>query len=82
MTRRILAFFATSFLSVAMTIPAMASEVDGVIEEIDAERAELRLRDGGIYQLPDHFDYSAVAPGMAVVLIYDEKHDASLHLLK
>ena len=29
MTRQILAFFATSFLTVAMTIPAMAEEVDG-----------------------------------------------------
>ncbi|MCK5931269.1 Protein of unknown function [Fulvimarina manganoxydans] len=72
MTRRIIAFFATSFLSVAMTIPAFADEADGVIVDIDSERSELRLSDGETYLLPDDFDYGAVKPGMAVVVIYDE----------
>ena len=72
MTRRIIAFFATSFLSVAMTIPAFANEADGVIVDIDSERSQLRLSDGQTYLLPEDFDYGAVKPGMAVVVIYDE----------
>nr|WP_256477883.1 DUF1344 domain-containing protein [Aurantimonas marianensis] len=55
-----------------MTIPSMAEEVDGMIESIDRERAQLKLSDGLIYDLPDHFDYEAVRPGMSVVLILDE----------
>ncbi|MBO0903561.1 DUF1344 domain-containing protein [Jiella sonneratiae] len=71
MTRRILALFASSFLTVALTIPAMAEETDGVIESIDREHAQLRLSDGEIYNLPPDFDYEAIAQGMTVVLIYD-----------
>ncbi|WAP67487.1 DUF1344 domain-containing protein [Jiella pelagia] len=71
MTRRILALFASSFLTVALSIPAMAEESDGVIESIDQERSELRLSDGQTYHLPPGFDYGAVAQGMAVVVIYD-----------
>ena len=71
MTRRILALFASSFLTVAMSIPTMARESDGVIESIDPERSELRLSDGEIYHLPADFNYEAVAQGMAVVVIYD-----------
>ncbi|TFF24962.1 DUF1344 domain-containing protein [Jiella endophytica] len=71
MTRRILALFASSFLTVAMSIPAVAEETDGVIESIDQERAELRLSDGQIYHLPPDFDYDAVVQGMMVVVIYD-----------
>ncbi|MEF2552431.1 DUF1344 domain-containing protein [Aurantimonas sp. A2-1-M11] len=72
MSRQILAFFATSFLTVAMTIPAMAEEVDGTIETIDRERAQLRLSDGVTYRLPEYFDYDVVTPGMDVVLIFGE----------
>ncbi|MCE7027514.1 DUF1344 domain-containing protein [Jiella avicenniae] len=71
MTRRILALFASSFLTVAMSIPAMAEETDGVIESIDPEHAQLRLSDGQVYNLPPDFDYDAIAKGMIVVLIYD-----------
>ena len=71
MTRRILALFASSFLTVAMSIPAMAEETDGVIESIDPEHSQLRLSDGQIYNLPPDFNYDAIAQGMAVVLIYD-----------
>lgn len=78
MTRKILAFFATSFLTVAMTIPSMAREVDGTIEAIDRERAQLKLSDGKTYDLPDHFDYDAVQPGMSVVLIFDETENLRL----
>ncbi|MCB8838930.1 DUF1344 domain-containing protein [Aurantimonas sp. VKM B-3413] len=81
MTRRILAFFASSFLTVAFTIPAMAQEVDGTIESIDPERAQLRLSDGETYDLPEHFDYSAVAPGMTVVLIYDQDEPTILRVI-
>ena len=72
MSRQILAFFATSFLTVAMTIPAMAEEVDGTIEAIDREHAQLRLSDGVTYRLPANFDYDVVEPGMDVVLIFGE----------
>lgn len=77
-TRKILAFFATSFLTVAMTIPSMAEEVDGTIESIDRERAQLKLSDGLIYDLPDHFDYEAVRAGMSVVLIFDQAENLRL----
>lgn len=72
MTRQIIAFFASSFLSVAMTIPSMASEVDGVIEDIDMESETIRLSDGEQYRVPADFDFRAVRPGMTVVVIYNE----------
>ncbi|MBB4002972.1 MAG: DUF1344 domain-containing protein [Aurantimonas endophytica] len=74
MTRQILAFFASSVLTVAMQIPSMAQEVDGTIEAVDRERAEIRLSDGLVYMLPDGFNFDGVKPGMDVVLIYDEQH--------
>ncbi|NDV85976.1 DUF1344 domain-containing protein [Aurantimonas aggregata] len=74
MTRQILAFFASSVLTVAMQIPSMAQEVDGTIEAVDRERAEIRLSDGLVYMLPDGFDFDGVKAGMDVVLIYDEQH--------
>ena len=74
MTRQILAFFASSVLTVAMQIPSMAQEVDGTIEAVDRERAEIRLSDGLVYLLPEGFDDERVRPGMKVVLIYDEAH--------
>lgn len=74
MTRQILALFASSVLTVAMQIPSMAEEVDGTIEAVDRERAEIRLSDGLVYMLPDGFNFDGVKPGMDVVLIYDEQH--------
>lgn len=74
MTRQILAFFASSVLTVAMQIPSMAQEVDGTIESVDRDRAEIRLSDGLTYLLPDGFNFDGVKPGMDVVLIYDEQH--------
>nr|WP_255617826.1 DUF1344 domain-containing protein [Aurantimonas sp. VKM B-3413] len=68
-------------MTVAFTIPAMAQEVDGTIESIDPERAQLRLSDGETYDLPEHFDYSAVAPGMTVVLIYDQDEPTILRVI-
>nr|WP_210348900.1 DUF1344 domain-containing protein [Aurantimonas marina] len=62
-----------------MTIPSMAQEVDGTIESIDRERAQLKLSDGQTYDLPEHFDYEAVLPGMSVVLIFDEP--GNMHLV-
>ena len=74
MTRQILAFFASSVLTVAMQIPSMAQEVDGTIEAVDRERAEIRLSDGLVYMLPEGFNFDGVKAGMDVVLIYDEQH--------
>lgn len=75
MTRKIFAFFATSFLTVALSIPAMAEEVGGTIESIDRERQQLTLSDGNVYELPEHFDFGAVTVGMHVVLIVDDVDD-------
>ncbi|MEF2070435.1 DUF1344 domain-containing protein [Consotaella aegiceratis] len=72
MAKRIVAFFACSFLSVALTIPALAQETAGRVVEIDQANAMLRLEDGSIYLLPPEFDYAAVEPGMEVYVIYDE----------
>ncbi|MBB3935014.1 DUF1344 domain-containing protein [Aureimonas phyllosphaerae] len=71
MTRRVVAFFACSFLSVSASYPAAAREVDGTIERIDREDETLKLSDGVTYQLPEIFDYSAVRPGMQVVVVYE-----------
>nr|WP_245413564.1 DUF1344 domain-containing protein [Mangrovicella endophytica] len=67
-----MAFFACSFLSVSVTIPAKAEESAGTIEAIDKDRALITLDDGNVYELPGEFDYAAVEPGMQVVVIYDE----------
>ena len=69
MTRKIFAFFATSFLTVALSIPAMAQEVGGTIESIDREHQQLTLTDGNVYELPEHFDYAVVTAGMDVLLL-------------
>lgn len=72
MTRKIFAFFATSFLTVALSIPAMAQEVDGTIVSIDRDQQRLKLSDGHVYELPEHFDYGVVSVGMDVVLLVDD----------
>ncbi|RIY03385.1 DUF1344 domain-containing protein [Aureimonas flava] len=71
MTRRVVAFFACSFLSVSATYPAAAVETGGTIEAIDRDEASLTLSDGATYRLPDAFDYAVVRPGMEVVVVYD-----------
>ncbi|WP_224003568.1 DUF1344 domain-containing protein [Aureimonas sp. SA4125] len=71
MTRQIIAFFASSFLCVALTIPARAEEKSGVIAAIDREGSLLTFADGTTYVLPGEFDYDAVAPGMEVHVIFD-----------
>ncbi|MEX6508289.1 DUF1344 domain-containing protein [Jiella sp. M17.18] len=53
----------------------MARESDGVIEDIDMEHATIRLSDGEIYEVPSDFDFGAVAPGMQVVVIYDDTRE-------
>ncbi len=72
MTRRVVAFFACSFLTVSASYPAAALETGGTIEAIDRDDALLKLSDGATYRLPDSFDYAAVRPGMEVVVVYDE----------
>ncbi|WP_182084684.1 DUF1344 domain-containing protein [Aureimonas sp. ME7] len=71
MTRRVVAFFACSFLSVSASYPALAREADGMIEEIDPEDASMRLADGSTYLLPADFDYGVVRPGMQAVVVYE-----------
>jgi hypothetical protein len=71
MTRRVVAFFACSFLSVSATYPAAARETGGTIEAIDRDEASLKLSDGATYKLPEAFDYTAVRPGMEVVVVYE-----------
>lgn len=71
MTRRIVAFFASSFLLVSITIPSMAEEAAGVVETVDRESTRLTLSDGTSYLLPSEFDYGAVHPGMRVHVIFD-----------
>ena len=78
MTNKIVAFFASSFLMVALTIPAMAQEVDGTVEAIDRDHAQIRLSDGRVYELPDSFDYEAVLPGMDVVMLVDSDEPLQL----
>ncbi|EAU39702.1 hypothetical protein FP2506_13244 [Fulvimarina pelagi HTCC2506] len=72
MSRRIIAFFASSFLTVAMTIPASAVEAEGIVLEVNEESEQMQLSDGKTYDLPKNFDYRAIAPGMPVHVIYDE----------
>ncbi|WAJ27305.1 DUF1344 domain-containing protein [Antarcticirhabdus aurantiaca] len=71
MTRKIIAFFACSFLSVSMNIPAKAEEASGTVSEIDEERSLLVLDDGSTFELPHAFDYEAVKPGMQVLVLLD-----------
>lgn len=71
MTRRVVAFFACSFLTVSMSIPAVAEETGGVVEGIDRDSASLRLTDGTIYRLSADFDYGSVKPGMQVHMLYE-----------
>jgi Protein of unknown function (DUF1344) len=70
-TRQIIAFFASSFLCVALTIPARSEEKSGVIAAIDRDSALLTFADGTSYVLPGEFDYDAVTPGMEVHVIFD-----------
>ena len=71
MTRRVVAFFACSVLTVTMTIPAMAEEAAGSIEGIDRDGASLRLTDGKTYVLPDDFDTARLEPGMEVHVLFE-----------
>lgn len=72
MARKITAIFASSFLSVALTIPAQAEEKGGVVAFVDREAALLTLADGTTYVLPGAIDYDAIQPGMEVHVILDE----------
>ncbi|ALN72977.1 MULTISPECIES: DUF1344 domain-containing protein [unclassified Aureimonas] len=71
MTRRIVAFFACSVLSVSMTISAQAEETGGVVEKVDREREVLKLSDGQIYLMPKDLPIEAVQPGMEVHIIHE-----------
>ena len=76
MTKQIVAFFASSFLCVALTIPACAEEKSGVIAEVDRDRSLLVFADGTTYRLPGSFDYDAVSPGMEAHVIVDDRREA------
>ncbi|KQT54706.1 hypothetical protein ASG43_03815 [Aureimonas sp. Leaf454] len=71
MTKQIVAFFASSFLCVALTIPACAEEKSGVIAAVDRDRSLLIFADGTAYRLPGSFDYDAVSPGMEAHVIVE-----------
>ena len=71
MTRQIIAFFASSFLCVALTIPARSEEKSGIIAAIDKDSSLLTFADGSTYVLPGEFDYDAVTTGMEVHVIFD-----------
>ncbi|MBC8129192.1 MAG: DUF1344 domain-containing protein [Rhizobiaceae bacterium] len=71
MTRQIIAFFASSFLCVALSIPAKAEEKSGIVAAIDRDGALLTFSDGTTYVLPHGFDYDAVETGMEVHVILD-----------
>jgi len=72
MTRKIIAFFASSVLSVALTIPAKAEEKTGIVAAIDPDASLLTFADGTTYVLPGAFNYAAVEPGMVAHVIIDE----------
>ncbi|KAB0680289.1 DUF1344 domain-containing protein [Aureimonas leprariae] len=69
MTKQIIAFFASSFLCVALTIPVCAEEKSGTVATVDRDRALLTFEDGSSYALPSGFDYDAVTPGMEAHVI-------------
>lgn len=69
MSKQIIAFFASTFLSVALTIPVCAEEKTGTVASVDREGATLTFDDGSSYALPSDFDYDAVAPGMEAHVI-------------
>lgn len=71
MTRQIIAFFASSFLCVALSIPSQAEEKSGIVAAIDRDAALLTFSDGTTYVLPQGFDYDAVETGMEAHVILD-----------
>lgn len=72
MTRQIIAFFATSFIFVAFSIPSEAQEKSGVVARIDRDARLMTFADGTTCRLPGAFDYEAIRPGMEVHVILDE----------
>ena len=71
MTRRIIAFFACSVISVGLNIPAQAEETTGVVGNVNEDDAKLELTDGSVYLLPKILEASTILPGMEVHLIYE-----------
>ncbi|KTQ97671.1 hypothetical protein NS226_03155 [Aureimonas ureilytica] len=71
MTRRIVALFACSALSVSMNISAQAEESGGVVEKVDHERSALKLNDGTSYLLSHDIQVEAITPGMMVHIIHE-----------
>jgi len=71
MTRRIVALFACSALSVSLNISAQAEETGGVVETVDRERAALELNDGTRYLLSQDLQVEAIQPGMMVHIIHE-----------
>lgn len=50
---------------------AMADDVEGTITKVDTEEETITLDDGSVYKLPGEFDYSAINPGMEVIILFD-----------
>jgi hypothetical protein len=51
---------------------ALAAEASGTIEAIDPAAGTLVLSDGAVYKAGENVDLSALQPGTAVILTYDE----------
>ncbi len=54
---------------------AMAEDAEGKITGINKDSETITLDDGKTYKLPGEFDYSAINPGMKVLIIYDTVDD-------
>ncbi|WP_152044984.1 DUF1344 domain-containing protein [Aureimonas psammosilenae] len=67
--KEIIAFFASSFLCVSMTIPVHAEEKTGTVAALDPDLSTITFEDGSSYALPKGFDYAAVVPGMEAHVI-------------
>lgn len=71
MDRRVVAIFACSFLSVSPSLPALAEEAGGIVEQVDETGKQLTLIDGSRFELTSAVDVSALRPGMLIHVIYE-----------
>ena len=71
MTKRIVAFFASSVLCVSLTLPAQAEEKTGIVAAVDRDGATLTFADGSRYRLPAGLDLARVEPGMEAHVLLD-----------
>ncbi|GGE14537.1 hypothetical protein GCM10011390_37060 [Aureimonas endophytica] len=72
MSKQIIAFFASSFLCVSLSIPAKAEEKTGVVAAVDRDGGLITFADGTSFKVPTGFNYAAVTPGMEAHVIFGE----------